>query len=402
MRKSIMTIWIAALVLAFALASCAPQTLPPQEEGTVAAVTTGIASVNKHGSVILDVTPQEMTALGYEPADLVQVELGATSLTLPIGTAYSDVDSGDGLVYFKIKTTGESQVVLALNMGDFVSTYGIAETETVDQDPGYAVRWAQGYSASTPVRISMAQKQGYAQGYQLHRLGKARTNDPADYPDLDYREYANFREVLSGGMGAGALYRSSSPVNPALGRNEQADRALGECGVAVVLNMADSESVLSAYPGYDDTRYAQCDVLALDMGMDFATDDFRAKWATALRYMATHEGPYLLHCKEGKDRTGFGIGVLSSLMGATTDEIVADYMLTYYNYYGIGTDSEQYLAIAQSNLLHSLARSYGVPSMQGQDLSALATAYIRTLGLTDEEIAALIANLSRDYTPSAE
>ena len=32
--------------------------------------------------------------------------------------------------------------------------------------------------------------------------------------------------------------------------------------------------------------------------------------------MASHEGPYLIHCTEGKDRTGFVSALLECLIGA--------------------------------------------------------------------------------------
>jgi len=51
--------------------------------------------------------------------------------------------------------------------------------------------------------------------------------------------------------------------------------------------------------------------------------------------MASADGPYLVHCLEGKDRTGFVCIVLEALMSATYQEIVDDYMLTYNNYYHI-------------------------------------------------------------------
>jgi len=52
------------------------------------------------------------------------------------------------------------------------------------------------------------------------------------------------------------------------------------------------------------------------------------------RFIIANDGPYLIHCTEGKDRAGFVSAVLEALMGADLQEIVADYMKSYENYYG--------------------------------------------------------------------
>jgi protein tyrosine/serine phosphatase len=40
------------------------------------------------------------------------------------------------------------------------------------------------------------------------------------------------------------------------------------------------------------------------------------------------DGPTLLHCLAGKDRTGLAAGLLHRLMGVHPDDVMADYMLT--------------------------------------------------------------------------
>lgn len=44
--------------------------------------------------------------------------------------------------------------------------------------------------------------------------------------------------------------------------------------------------------------------------------------------LATVDGPSLLHCLAGKDRTGLAAGLLHHLLGVGEDDIMADYMLT--------------------------------------------------------------------------
>lgn len=362
-------------------------------------IATGIESVGKYGNIVLRVKPDEMEARGYEPADLIRIEIGDKKIEMPIGTAYSDVDSGEAVCRYKTDDEDGDQVVLAINTGNLASALGIAEIRRIDEDPGYECIWAEGYGLFTEVFISMAEKQGYAREYELHRLGKARTNDREDYADLSDAQYANFRVIGTAGMGSGALCRSSTPIDPDLNRNREADALIAEYGVRTIVNMTNSEETMKACPGYDETNYAKCDIIALNMEMDFQADAFREKLAKGLRFMAAQEGPYLIHCKEGKDRTGFAAAILECLMGASADEVTADYMLTYDNFYGIDADNAGYAQIAESNVKTSLAKAFGIDlkDIDTADLGALAAAYLQEIGLSDEEIAALKANLAKDY-----
>ena len=47
-------------------------------------------------------------------------------------------------------------------------------------------------------------------------------------------------------------------------------------------------------------------------------------------------------------------------MGATYDEVVADYMVTYYNYYGVTKEAEpaKYDAILRSNIVKTLQTAF--------------------------------------------
>ncbi|MDO4989219.1 MAG: tyrosine-protein phosphatase [Eubacteriales bacterium] len=373
-KRSAVILAAAVLLLAcaFALRAAGDRT-PPRIEAK-------IAEINKYGNLILTVGPESLTALGYEPGDMILVEIGGAGLRMPIGTSYSDVDSGEPICCYKTSTTtGTQVVVLALNGGNLAQELGVS-------DPDAAVT------------ISMAAKQGYADEYELHRLTASRSNDRADYPKLSDAEYANFRAAETRGMGAGTLFRSSSPIDPALNRSAEADAALFEAQVRTVVNMADSEETMRQYADYGLTHYAACDVLALDMGTDFADADFRQKLTEGLRFIASHDGPYLIHCKEGKDRTGFAAAVLECLMGADADEVVRDYMLSYTNFYGIEPGTKAYEKIAAGNIETVLARAFGVSSIRdgNADLRALAEAYLEGCGMSRDEISLLKEKLGRD------
>ena len=72
-------------------------------------------------------------------------------------------------------------------------------------------------------------------------------------------------------------------------------------------------------------------------------------------FLSEGETPYLVHCLEGKDRTGFAIMVLKALMGWSATQITDDYMQTYANYYGIEPGTEKYDLIEEKNIREMLA-----------------------------------------------
>ena len=135
------------------------------------------------------------------------------------------------------------------------------------------------------------------------------------------------------------------------------------------------------------------------MSMNYDSDDFRKDMADGFRYIASHEGPYLIHCVEGKDRTGYAAAILECLMGAGADEVVEDYMITYYNFYGIEAGTDQYKQIAASNIEALLARAFGIKSIyeDGADLRSCSEAFLKEIGMNDDEIASLRESLTHAY-----
>ena len=79
-------------------------------------------------------------------------------------------------------------------------------------------------------------------------------------------------------------------------------------------------------------------------------------------------------------------------MGATWDEVRADYMVTFTNYYGVQEGTEQYDKIA-NNVSKNLRQAFGVNDIEAADLQAEAVAYLLEIGCTEQEIAAAQAKL---------
>ena len=351
--------------------------------------------MTKYGNVYTDCAAENFTEdLGLGWADLVTVKFLDQELVLPVVPTYSYVDSGKPAVILAANENGNptGYVSLAINMGNFAEVYGIAKKMTDEAGNWY---WVAFEGVEFPIEVSyeLYEKEGYMAQYLLHEL--SRTNDRADYAQLTDAQFANFRAVTTTGMGTGKLYRSSSPINPEIGRNTYAMTEAEKAGVTVIMNLADTAEEAAAYASYADSYYANQKAVFLGLGVDFAADDFKAGLANGLRFFAENPGTYLVHCNEGKDRAGFVTALLECLMGATAEEVVADYMVTYYNYYGVEPGTEKYEAIANSNIVKSLEAAFGIEDLYAaESLYAEVAMYMNEdLGLTPDEILALKTNL---------
>jgi hypothetical protein len=82
-------------------------------------------------------------------------------------------------------------------------------------------------------------------------------------------------------------------------------------------------------------------------------------------------------------------------MGATLDEVIDNYMLTYYNYYGVEKGTEKYDAVLKNNLIKALNTTFKVEDVYKADLAREAAAFlIEDAGLTADEVSALKGKLT--------
>lgn len=81
------------------------------------------------------------------------------------------------------------------------------------------------------------------------------------------------------------------------------------------------------------------------------------------------------------------------------DEMLADYMVTYDNYYGIAkeSDPDKYAAIASTkfdDMARFLAHADSNADLTSADYVKAARDYLRGGGMTDEQIDALVARIT--------
>jgi len=347
----------------------------------------------KYGNLYCDLKVEDFFEMGFGLGDLVKVRFLNQELILPVVPTYSYVESGKPAIIAGLTDIGAptGYISFAINMGNFTENYKIAAKKT-DADGNWWFEAFEGVAFPMEITFEMAEDDGYMTEYVLHDMN--RTNVREDYAALSDDQFANFRNIAVSGMGNRILYRSSSPINPELGRNTYADAAIEAAGVKTIVNLADNREEARAYPGFEDSYYSKQNVIYLGLGVDFQADDFKAGLANGLNFMAANEGPYLVHCTEGKDRAGFVSALLSCLMGASYEEVAADYMVTYDNYYGVKPGTDQYHAIADANIMKSLQQAFGVNDLTTANLAAEAEEYLVSIGLDSGTIAKLKGNLS--------
>jgi protein tyrosine/serine phosphatase/S-adenosylmethionine hydrolase len=337
-----------------------------------------VVEVQKYGNLTMDIKPKALYNAGFALGDMLTVTVGSNVLSMPFCTSYSDVDTGSLVVRDDQKN---NLLVVAINMGNFSTKYGVKVGDTLT--------------------FALRERAGYLSEYLIRQL--KRTNNRADYATDSV--FANFRSVTTTGIAPGVVYRSSSPINNEIGRAVYADALAKAVGIKTVLNLSDSEKDIAGYlaaPGFKSNYYKSLydtgSVVPLNMGVDLVAPEFGQKLAEGVRFLIAHDGPFLLHCTEGKDRAGFVSAVFESLMGASLQEVVADYMMSYENYYGVKKGTDQYAAIANSNIVASMTTVMcGLPKgtdISGVPLAKFAEWYLQSIGLSTDEISALKAKLS--------
>ena len=337
------------------------------------AVTGKVIEVDKFGHARLDITIEEFNAAGFELGDIVTVKTGTFEGDMPCFDGFY-VESGEYMVRAQ---PGDETIAVCINYGNFAEAAGIS--------PG------------DEVTITLKEKAGALTTQRINSL--VYTNEPTDY-DSD-EVFANFRSVTVGDIGEGKLYRSCSPVNNECGRRAVAGRLIEQAGIRAVMNMADTDGEIAGYvaeEGFDSIYYKDLaqngHVIVLGMPINFASDGFAEMIVKGLTFLSGQETPYLIHCTEGKDRAGFGSMIVEMLMGASEEEIVSDYLISYLNYYHLDAeaDAEKLENIAEKNIrkmLLTVARLENSADLASCDLAAAAEDYLIAHGMDAQALTTL-------------
>ena len=325
--------------------------------------------------VYLDISIEDFNSLGFDYGDSVDLEF-SNGFTL------------EEIPYFSGYYSEPYQPLLVAHPG----YTGIKVTYNYGKDMWDVAGLEKGDTAS----VSIHEKGVFLEEQKANDIHY--TDDREDYPSDEV--FSNFREVTAGNIKNGRLYRSASPCDNTRSRASCTDALAAKAGIKCIVDLADSDEEIEGYFASEDfdspffrEMYSNNDVIAMSLSMNYLDINFQKGLTEGLSVMAQKEGPYLVHCLEGKDRTGFVCMILEALCGASYQEIVDDYMLSYDNYYGISkeTDPEKYDTIKSKNIdvmIEAVVSDESV-DISGADLSGYVKDYLVRIGMDGQTVDSL-------------
>ena len=383
-----------SLLMTFTLASCKKEEPKPDPEPVVPSITDyAVEHEPEFGGVYIKITIDDFNKLGFAFGDSVDVEFstGYKLEDLPYYNGYY-VDAGEPLL---IGYPGYDYIKAAINYGE--DLWDEANLKLSSDSGLWSTADLEEHSTAT---IRLREKGKYLDIQNARDIQYS--DDRAKFTTDE--EFANFRNMTVGDLKEGVVYRSASPCDNQHNRAPYVDRLIEQAGVNFILNLADNEKKIEGYiakEGFDSpyflSLYQSGNVNPIAMNMNYASDDFAQKLVNGFVSIAEHDGPYLVHCTEGKDRTGFVCMLIEALAGASYEEIVDDYMLTYDNYYKITKEKDpaKYDVILDKNLNAMLREVIGDKNadLTKADLEAAAKQYLINAGMTAEQIELLLKRI---------
>ena len=232
--------------------------------------------------------------------------------------------------------------------------------------------------------------------------------------------FANFRAVKSEAIKEDVLFRSASLFDNANNRAPYVNALAKANGIDYVLDLADSQSKIDKYKEaevWSELDYSQAlldndQVCLMAMSAAYEGAAYQAALVRGLNSALDHNATKILfHCTEGKDRTGFVGVVLESLCGATYEEMLYDYMVTYDNYYGLTEESDKtaydyivelkfndminYLLTFDPSLEAQGDGTYDLSSVTPENYATAAANLLTKAGMSEDNLQALTALLKK-------
>ncbi len=347
----------------------------------VALLKANISEDTKFNSVVVDSTIEDFNNLGFKLGDSCDVAFsnGYKLTDIPYYDGYY-VKTGAPLI---VAYSSSTRLKIAYNNGQLYKDAQLTDKDTVDITLNTAGKY-------------LDTQETLAQTYSLER---------DKYPSDE--AFVNFRPLSGGKLKTDIVYRGASPVDDKRKRAKYTDNLLKSHEIKYIVDLADSKEDMEHFialdtfsSDYTKSLYKDDKVILLNMSSSYLSTDYKQSVAKGFKAMLANDGPYYIHCLEGKDRTGFVCLLLEALLGANYDEMCADYMETYKNYYGI-TKTEtpkKYDAVVSiyfNTFVEYLHNNSDVEVLKTADYVPDAKAYLKDAGMSDSEIEDLIKKLSK-------
>lgn len=373
--------WSSALLLILVGLLTLATSCSDDDEGNKEPTITGkITSYNEFGAAMLDFTVADMTEAGFTLGDVISITVDDKELIMPY---YDGYYTRNGEYLCVAYPTYPSICFTANNIG-------LPEELT-------------GLEGHTVV-IKMVEKGGRLDVQTA--LSMSYTLDRKDYPDFTDEQFANARTSKGGRLASGVLHRSSSPFCDDISRAYYVSEYMESEKVKTVLNLADTEEKMKSYdmPPYSRQLWEEGNVILCPLKADPTADDFNKRLIAALKELPSRPAPYIVHCMEGKDRTGYVCALLEGLCGATYEEIVDDYLITYNNFFHLNPGNSPELCNTLVSLrLNTCLMYYAGVNDEAQlpnvDYAKAFSAYLLSHGMNHQQLDALIQVLTTPWNP---
>lgn len=221
-------------------------------------------------------------------------------------------------------------------------------------------------------------------------------------------ETFNFRPVGAGFLRPGRLYRSDALHR--LTKDGRATLKTLQIGTVIDLRSALDRRI----GGRDRLRGTGATLVSIPIaGTDRHTDpatitlrsvyrtiltDYARDLATVIRVIAASEGPVVVHCTAGKDRTGLVSALVLHAVGASREDVLADYALTAPNLAGEWSDR----MIRKVKRIRVVLNDRLIEVLTGAPVAVMADTldwldaeygsiddYLASIGIAAEDVAAL-------------
>ena len=331
----------------------------------------------KFGGIILDIPVADFEAAGFVYGDSVDIGFsnGYRLADVPYYNGYY-VEAGDPIV---IAYPSADRPRVCINYGPSLwEESGLAD------------------GATAYVRLREAGKYKDVQNTLYATYSDNRVDYTSD------AVFSNYRQVKGGALKEGLFFRGASPVSDYRNRSGYVNALMARDKIAYDLDLSDSPEEINEYlvvakrqkadTSYFEGLLSAGKVGTLNLDQSYRSVEYAQSLSHGLYEMAKNEGPYYIHCIEGKDRTGFACMLLEALAGASYEEMLNDYMTTYANYYGItkASDPDRYQTVKtlQADVLISYIG--GTNDLANANYSAGARRYLEYGGLTSAQISVIM------------
>ena len=373
MRKIICL--LALLVSPLATVSCAKQN---QEITSPTLSNCSIHHDDEFGGAYIDISIDDFNNLGFKYGDSLNLAFdnGLYDVTYKDIGYHSGyyVPAGQELV---VAYPGYPNIKFCINYGEDV----------------YAKHY---FNANTTVTITLSESEKYLPVEET--LSITYTDDRTQYESDE--QFTNFREMTVGNLKPGLLYRGASPVDNSRSRSAIVDSLLAKNNIQYNIDLADKGVTGNKYTVHEYFQGLMDNnkVIFLGMAAAYKAEDFSNKMRTMFLSILENDGPYYIHCLEGKDRTGYVCMVIEALCGATYEELIDDYFVTYKNYYGIEKGSNKYEVIKSLHIDEMIKYVFSfnqTANLLTANYRSQANNYLLEIGLTQSEIDSIQTKLSK-------